>query len=190
MPAPDFHNYARRLATAARRADPTATEAQREAGNARIGRVFMHGLEIAVEYPRGSIRRGIGADGKPWARAINGAGYGYINCTKTASDGEQLDVWLGDHPASQLGFLVSMLTPEGEFDEYKACLGVLNHAEAKKLITSNYPTGWWDTRVGEVRGFFIPDLKKHLHSLGVMKPRRRTKSSSVDWSRLLRLIRP
>jgi hypothetical protein len=112
---------------------------------------------------------GVGGDGKPWSRVIDASGYGYIRGTD-GGDGEQLDVWLGDTPSSQLGFLVTFLTPAGEVDEYKACLAVKNYAEMRKLIEANYPKGFWDERIGEVRGFFVPDLRKHLKRKGILKP--------------------
>ncbi len=171
MPAPAYHTYDRKVHIAARDADPDASQAQREAGNAAVGKFHIHGLSISLEYPKGSIRRGVGKGGKEWSRVVT-AGYGYIRGTETASDKEQLDVWLGPHPASQVGFLVSFLDGDGNFDEYKTVLGVRNLNEAKQIIVDNYPPDFWETRVGEVRGFFLPDLKKHLRKLGVMKPRR------------------
>lgn len=174
MPAPDFHAYADKLRSAERRADPDASQAQREAGVARVGTLHFHGLTVSIEYPKGSTRRGTGADGKPWSRTVKNA-YGYIRGTRTKSDGEQLDVWVGDHPGSQLAFLVSFLTKDGEFDEYKLVVGVRNYAEMKALINSNYPDGFWDSRVGEVRGVFMPELKKHLNDAGLMKKKARTK---------------
>lgn len=188
MPAPDFHNYAAKLRAAERRADPDATEAQREAGVAKVGRIHCHGLTVSVEYPKGAIRRGVSADGSKWARAVKNP-YGYINGTTTQSDGEQLDVWIGDHLESQVAFLFSFLTPAGEHDEYKCILGARNLAEAKDVIRTNYPESWIETRVGEIRGIFMPELKAALQKKGLMKKKSK-KSAAVDVARLAALVSP
>ena len=161
MPAPDFHNYARRVQIAARRADATASLAQREAGNARVGRVYLHGLEVAVEYPKGSIRKGKGGDGKVWSRVMRNH-YGRLNRVPAAADGEPVDVFIGDHPEAQLAFRFEFLTRDGEHDEDKYVLGVRNLAEAKKVIRDNYPDGFLETRIGEIRGMLMSDFKSHV----------------------------
>jgi hypothetical protein len=166
-----------RLRAAHRRADTDATQAQRDAGVARVGQLNVHGLRVSIEYPPGATRSGIGRDGKKWSRVVKHS-YGYIRGTRTGSDGEQLDVWVGDHLGSQLSFLVSFLTADGEFDEYKLVLGVRNYAEMKKIIDGNYPDGFWDDRVGEVRGVFVPELKKHLADEGLMKKKTRSANST------------
>ena len=43
MPPPNFDAYPRKLQTAARRVDTDATPAQREAMNARVGHLHLHG---------------------------------------------------------------------------------------------------------------------------------------------------
>jgi hypothetical protein len=184
----DLPRYAAKIRAAARRADPGATAAQRDAGTARVGKVHLHGLRVSIEYPAGATRRGTGADGKPWSRVVT-APYGYINRTETASDGEQLDVWLGDHPESQLGFLVAFLKADGSFDEWKACLGVRNYREAKKLIDDNYPSDFWADRVGEVRGIFMPEFKKHLATEGLMKKKVRKSAAFLLYEIMYRTDR-
>lgn len=69
-----------RIDHAARETETNPTDAQREAGNYRKGRVKVHGLEIVIENPKGSIRRGRGADGKEWSREM-AHHYGYIRTT-------------------------------------------------------------------------------------------------------------
>lgn len=167
MPAAEYHTYVKKLLQASRRADAGATLAQREANNARVGRLYVHGLKIAIEYPKGSVRRGHSKDGSIWTRAVRNP-YGYINRTVSA-DGEHLDVWIGDHLDSQLVFTFEFLTSRGDHDEIKAVIGAKNLDEAKKVIANNYPDNFVEERVGEIRGFFFPEFKKFLQTSGIMK---------------------
>lgn len=168
----EYHTYTRKVLAAVRRIDTSPTPAQREAGNYAKAHVHLHNTPITLEYGRGQIRSGVGADGKKWQRVVNAAGYGYIKGTE-AGDGEQLDLWLGDHPQSVVCYIVQFLKPNGEADEWKAIGGVRNLREARELIDRNYPDGFWSERIGEVRGILFPELKKHLKELGVVKGRRK-----------------
>jgi hypothetical protein len=42
---------------------PEPTEAQARAGNYKVGRVRLHGMDISIENPKGSVRRGVAPDG-------------------------------------------------------------------------------------------------------------------------------
>lgn len=64
--------------------DTEPTEAQKQAGNYRKGKVTIHGLKIAIENPKGSIRRGKSKDGKEWESKL-ACTYGYI-CSIKASE--------------------------------------------------------------------------------------------------------
>ncbi len=54
--------------------EPTAT--QKQAGNYRKGHVSVQGLSLAIENPKGSVRRGTDPDGKEWSHAMSDH-YGY-----------------------------------------------------------------------------------------------------------------
>lgn len=167
MPVSNFSEYARRVAAAARRADADPTEAQREALNFRVGKVHFHGLEISITNPKGSIRRGKSSGGKEWERVM-AHHYGHI-CRTESEDGEQFDVFIGEYPESQLAFTFDFLTSDYEHDETKAVIGVRNLNEAKTVIRKNYPDGWLDDRIGEIRGYFMADFKKWLRKSGMWK---------------------
>lgn len=172
MPAPDFHNYDAKVDRAARRVDTDATDAQREAGNYRSGLVHMHGLSIVIECPKGSTRTGVGKDGKRWEKAMH-AHYGRIKRT-VGHDGEPVDVFIGDHPQSQLVFVVSQLTEDGDLDEHKCMLGTRHLREAKDTYLKHYPENWERTRLGEVRGMLMSDFKEWLASNHPVKNRRKS----------------
>lgn len=60
---------------------PEPTQAQIEAGNYKKGHIKVHGLDIAVENPRGSTRSGKNPDGSDWSHTMSDH-YGYIKKTK------------------------------------------------------------------------------------------------------------
>ncbi len=160
MPAPDFHNYADKLHRAASRVDENPTDAQREALNYRQGKVFMHGLDIAIEYKKDSYRSGTDSSGKKWTRKMN-AHYGRLRNT-IGEDDEPVDVFIGSHPTSQLVFVISQLDDEGNLDEHKCLLCCINVKEAKDLYLSHYPDNWEDKHLGEIRTMTMPTFKKWL----------------------------
>lgn len=45
---------------------PEPTLAQQKAGNYRLGHDRIAGMDVSIENPQGSVRRGVDADGKPW----------------------------------------------------------------------------------------------------------------------------
>jgi len=178
VPPPEFHKYLKKVVEAAKRVDTEATHAQREAGNARVGKIYFHGLQCSIEFPKGSLRKGIGADGKEWSRPMS-AHYGRINRTMSPHDGDPVDFYLGEHPESQIVFVISQLTDRGDLDEHKCVLGTRNVAEAKKLYLDHYPSWWKEERLGEVRGYTMEQFKKWLASNNPVKHRRVSKSADL-----------
>lgn len=176
MPVHQFENYAAKVRQAEKRVDQNATEAQRSALNARTGKLHIHGLDLVIEYPKGSIRRGTSQDGTSWQKRMH-AIYGRIKRT-TAKDGDAADFYLGEHPESQLVFVISQLTKDGELDEHKCVLGCRNYKEAKELYLKHYPKGWEDTGLGEIRMMTTPTFKKWLKSKCPVKNKTKTTKSA------------
>lgn len=120
------------------------TQAQKEAGNYKVGRVRIAGMDISVENPQGSVRRGTDADGKPWETPMRHH-YGYIKGT-TATDGDKLDVFVVPGTAEDYRgpvFVVDQVDPKtGRFDEHKVVLGASSEAEAEAIYRSNYSADW------------------------------------------------
>ena len=53
------------------------TEAQKAAGNYKMEHRKVDGYNVSIENVKGSVRRGTGADGKPWETVMQND-YGYI----------------------------------------------------------------------------------------------------------------
>lgn len=127
---------------------PNPSPKQVEAKNYPRGKIRMHGLHITIETPADGIRAGINKEtGEAWEVRLN-APYGEITKAKgvdsvvSEADGDPLDVFIGDHPESEIVFVIDQNNAEGEFDECKIVLGCTNARDAVDLYHSNYSTGW------------------------------------------------
>lgn len=123
------------------------SRAQADAGNFRKAHIRLHGLEIAIENPKGTRRR---PEWPPLA-----AHYGYIKRT-TGRDGDAVDCYIGSQPWSDLVVVVDQETPGGRFDEHKVILGTTNVDQAKRLYLANYTPGW---RCGPLTTMTVDQLK-------------------------------
>lgn len=123
---------------------PEPTPAQKEAGNYKVGRVRIAGMDLSIENPQGSVRRGTDADGKAWETPMRHH-YGYIRGTD-AADGDKLDVFLvPGTPSDYRGpvFVVDQIDPKtGKLDEHKVILGARDEADAEAIYRSNYTADW------------------------------------------------
>lgn len=159
--------FSRRAAAVAERAHHAATspqndrpepsEAQRRAGNYQHGHLQVQGLRIAIENPAGSVRSGITAEGKIW-RTVLQHHYGRIKGTEGA-DGDQVDVFLGSHPDSELVFVIDQVLG-GRFDEHKVIVGATTEAEARGIYLANYQAGW--KGLGAITPLTMPEFKEWL----------------------------
>lgn len=135
---------------------PEPTRAQKEAGNYKKGRVKLHGLDIAIENPKGSTRTGTDPDGKEWSSKMKHH-YGDIKGT-TGADGDSIDVFIGDNPDSQKVFVVDQVDPgTGSFDEVKVMMGFDNIEAARKGYLSNYDKNW--KGLGEISETTVDEFK-------------------------------
>lgn len=138
------HDAVHTAATSPLNDTPEPTQAQKEAGNYKVGRIRIAGMDISVENPQGSVRSGTDADGKPWETPMRHH-YGYFRGT-TAADGDKLDVFVvPGTPEDYRGpvFVVDQVDPKtGRFDEHKVVLGASSEAEAEAIYRSNYSADW------------------------------------------------
>ncbi|MEX5287331.1 PLxRFG domain-containing protein [Acinetobacter towneri] len=145
---------------------PEPTQAQIEAGNYKKGHIKVHGLDIAIESPRGSTRSGKNPDGSDWSHTMSDH-YGYIKKTKGA-DQEQLDVYVGKNPESERVFIVDQLNQDNDqFDEHKIMLGYQSLEEAEQAYKSNFDPGW---KVGPIRSLSKDEFKSWLDNDDTVRP--------------------
>ena len=123
------------------------------------GHTEHQGLRIAIENRKGSVRKGVDKDGKPW-RTVMKAPYGYIKGTKGA-DGEEVDVYVGPHKDATHAFVVHQKKDDGSYDEDKVLLGVASRDAAKKLYLDHYNT---DRFLGPIKKIPMDRLKGLLSS--------------------------
>lgn len=146
---------------AAHQAVAPASDEQAEAGNYQKGHVKLHGLDISIENPKGSIRRGPvdPATGQPAWQTEMPAHYGYIKGTRGA-DGDHVDVALGgrakaifdgrpEDAAKEPVFVVDQIDPKtGKFDEHKALVGFHTRVEAERAYDASFSDGSGPSRRG------------------------------------------
>ena len=150
--------------TVAQIAEPT--EAQKAAGNYKMEHRRVDGYNISIENAKGSVRRGTGADGKPWETVMQND-YGYIRGTEGV-DGDHIDVFLSDTPEKGDVFVVDQVNEDGSFDEHKVMYGFPTEQAAREAYLSNYEPGW--TGLGAITHVSKDEFKKWIQS-----SRRKTK---------------
>jgi predicted RNA methylase len=143
-PAIDVNAHA--AATSPSNNRPEPTEAQKEAGNYKKGRLNIGGLNISVENPQDSFRNGTDRDGKPWQIQMRDH-YGYIKGVKArAPDKEHVDVYVRPGTADNftgMVYVVNQVHPDtGKFDEPKVMIGFGSQQEAETAYRSNYSADW------------------------------------------------
>jgi len=147
------------LAQARKATDTNPTPAQIEAGNYAKGELRLHGLRIKLENPRGSIRRSKPGTTPAWERRM-AHDYGYV-CGYEGADGDEVDVFIGPHPESELVVIVDQTHADGSFDESKVMLGFRSVAEATAGYLAHYPKGW---KLGPTTALTIEQFKAWLAS--------------------------
>ena len=157
--AEEHHAHKVRKAEEAK-VDTRPTEAQKESGNYKKGHIRVDGLDITIEQPKGSIRRGKDANGKEWESEMHST-YGYIRGTK-GTDGDHIDVYLSDNPAAGNVYVVDQIDQQtGEFDEHKVMYGFGSMEEAVQAYRDQYEDGW---KIGNVTEVSREEFKKWVDS--------------------------
>ena len=161
-PSPETGDSPVRTAVAAAEAlvDTNPTEAQKKAGNYKMGHVKVDGLDITIENPKGNVRRGTDGNGKSWETEMNNT-YGYIKGT-TGVDGDHIDVFLSDTPEEGDVFVVDQYNTDGTFDEHKVMYGFSSATEAEAAYLSNYSADWADGHKIVITGVTKEEFHKWL----------------------------
>lgn len=136
------------------------TEAQKEAGNYRMGHVKLDGYDITIENPKGSVRSGKDAQGNEWSSTMNNT-YGYIRGTEGV-DGDHIDIYLSDDPSNGNVFVIDQVKTDGTFDEHKVMYGFASAEEARDNYLANYSEGW--TGLGTISEVTKDEFKKWIES--------------------------
>ncbi|MBF1442229.1 MAG: hypothetical protein HXN58_00630 [Prevotella pallens] len=141
--------------------DTNPTDAQKEADNYKKGHIKIDGLDITIEQPKGSIRRGTDVNGKQWESEMHNT-YGYIRGTESV-DGDHIDIFLSDNPTEGKVFVVDQVNQRtGDFDEHKVMYGFPDMESAKRAYLSNYEEGWQG--LGSITEVSKEDFKKWIDS--------------------------
>lgn len=168
-PANKLDDAAHQAATSPLNDLPEPTAAQKQAGNYKVGRVKIDGLDVSIENPKGSIRRSASDAEQPWQVEMP-AHYGYIRRTQGA-DGDHVDLFIGDKQDNGRYWIVNQNHPDGGFDEHKVITGVDSADEAVALYKQSFADGFGDKVFGSVSAEFNADqLKERLPSLKKAKP--------------------
>ncbi len=155
------------LTAEAAKTHTSPSEAQKESGNYKKGRVSWKGLTLVIETPKGGVRSGKSKDGKAWSTTMKDH-YGYIAGTESGADGDAVDFFLRDTELdSELVFVVNQMKKDGTFDEHKCILGCMNLIDAKKTYLRNYSAGW--TGMGEVTPITLDHFKWWLENADTSK---------------------
>lgn len=160
---------ANEAATSALNDTPEPTQAQKEAGNYKMGHLSgeqTQGIDITIENPKDSTRSGTSPDGTKWSNTM-GAHYGYAK-RSLAADGDHVDVFVG--PAADRAptvWVIDQVNADGSYDEAKALFGFMNKGAALKAYKSSYAKGW---KVGPVTEMPVADFKAGLESGLFKKP--------------------
>lgn len=145
--------------------ETSPSEAQKKAGNYKMGHVKVGTFDITIENPKGSERSGTDANGKKWSVKMNNT-YGYIRGTEGV-DGDHIDVFLAEDMDKWDGkyvFVVDQYNPDGTFDEHKVMLGFNSMKEARSAYLSNYEKGWENGRRIDVARIKTDDFQKWVDS--------------------------
>lgn len=143
---------------------PEPTDGQKEAGNYQKGHTRISGLDVSIENPEGSVRRGVDGNGKPWENTLQHH-YGYIKGT-IGNDGDHVDTFIKPStPKDYAGpvFVIDQKNPKtGAFDEHKVMLGFDTQADAEEAYRSNYAKGW--DGISSVTQLDMPAFKEWVKS--------------------------
>lgn len=138
-------------------ADTNPSDAQKEAGNYKMGHVRIKGFDITIENPVGS-KRYYGKDKKKFNIMKNH--YGYFTKTK-GKDGDQVDVFIGPNPENFEKVYVVDQKMNGSFDESKVMFGFNDKKEAKAAYFSNFNSDWHGFM--HITGVSLAVFKKWLY---------------------------
>lgn len=141
--------------------DLVPSEAQKTAGNYKMGHIHVKGMSITIEQPKDSYRKWKDENGNEGQTKMNNH-YGYFTKSK-GKDGDAVDVFIGDNIENfERVYVVDQNSKDGKtFDESKVMLGFDSKKEAYDAYMSNYNKGWTGFRA--ITSVPLPVFKKWLY---------------------------
>lgn len=114
------------------------TQAQLEAGDYHKPRRRFAGFDVAIENPRGSVRRGRDRGGREWSISMR-HDYGELLGT-LGVDGDPVDCYLGPTEAAPTAYVITTMAPPAfeKVDEQKVMLGFNSEDEAREAFLLHY----------------------------------------------------
>lgn len=156
------------------------TEAQKRSGAYAKDHVNIHGLNITIENARGSKRRGVDKDGKPW-EAVLPTHYGYVTGHQKGADGDHVDVYLGPHTKSPHVFMIDQLDLKTKkFDEHKVLVGMGSEAQAVNYYKRAFSDGKGQARIGAIHHMTVAEFKAWLQHGDTTKPYKEPETKKVS----------
>lgn len=118
--------------------DHEPTEGQIKAGNYRKPKRRFAGLDVSIENPAGSYRRGQDRAGKTWETRML-YDYGYIRGS-LGVDGDHVDCYLGPNEDAPMAYIVHQRCygDWDKFDEDKCMLGFDSQEDAEAAYLKHY----------------------------------------------------
>lgn len=172
--------------------EQAGSEPTGDAAVARGAARRVHGIEIVIENPKGSLRRGSAKDGSTWEAELQ-ADYGYARAPlasiagisgRTGADGEAVDAFVGSDDQAPAVWLIDQRDPDTqEFDEHKALVGFGSREDAMRAYTGSYSDGRALERVGSVSEYTPAQFKAWLRAGDLTRP------ASGWFNRPLRAVR-
>lgn len=112
------------------------------------------GIEIDIEWPKGSIRS---YEGEDTYVTYMECSYGYVRGID-GSDGEELDIYLGDED-SDIVFVIEQVKDDGSYDEDKIMLGFNSEEDAVDMYLQHMPA----FMLGDIRTVSVEKLVNALN---------------------------
>lgn len=127
----------------------------------------LHGMDIVVESPRGTIRSGVNPFGGKWS-VVMPADYGYIRRYPSAEGKtEWMDMFLGPDRDCADCWVIDGYEPNGKFDEHKIMLGFKDGNSALACYHEAYSD---NRRAGGCTKMSVEDLCTWMASGDVTQP--------------------
>jgi phage-related protein (TIGR01555 family) len=112
-----------------------------ETDHTKLPKTKFQGLNIAIENPRGTVRKGMNLDGQTWQAKMHHH-YGFIKGV-IGADGDELDCFVGLNGMADKVYVINQNDPNtGAFDEHKVMLGFDDADAAKKGYDDSFSDGW------------------------------------------------